>query len=301
MTTHLKNYELIKKLSSGAFGEIYLALDNKTNKEVAIKIDKTSKQRQTQHEYKMYMLFRKRNSNIISTIYDYGKIDFKNELRYAIVIERLGMSIEEIFKHCNRKFTLKTVLMLADLMISRVEYIHYQHHVHRDLKPDNFMFGRQPHNRKNLYIIDFGLCKQYRSTVTYSHVPFGDGRSLIGTARYCSLNVHLGIEQTRRDDLESIGYCLIYFLKGKLPWQGFVGTKEEKYKKIKKAKEEISITELCEGLHECIYEYMIYVRSLSFSATPDYVYLRELMTNALRQQKFRYDYIFDWDNWYFRH
>ncbi len=107
--------------------------------------------------------------------------------------------------------------MIADQMIQRIEFLHHNNFIHRDMKPDNFLVGT---NKKQhmVYMIDYGLCKRYKDSKTNEHIPYKDNKSLTGTARYASVNTHLGIEQSRRDDLESIGLILVYFLKGSLPW-----------------------------------------------------------------------------------
>ncbi|XVE88687.1 hypothetical protein DITRI_Ditri19aG0088900 [Diplodiscus trichospermus] len=144
--------------------------------------------------------------------------------------------LEDLFNFCSRKLSLKTVLMLADQMINRVEFIHSKSFLHRDIKPDNFLMGLG-RRANQVYVIDFGLSKKYRDTSTHQRIPYRENKNLTGTARYASMNTHLGIEQSRRDDLESLGYVLVYFLRGSLPWQGLkAGTKKQKYEKISEKK-----------------------------------------------------------------
>ena len=139
-----------------------------------------------------------------------------------MVMDLLGPSLEDLFNFCNRRFTMKTVLMLADQMISRVEYVHNKSFIHRDIKPDNFLMGIGRHCNK-LFIIDFGLAKKYRDIRTRQHIGYREDKNLTGTARYASVNAHLGIEQSRRDDMESLGYVMMYFNRTSLPWQGLKG------------------------------------------------------------------------------
>lgn len=144
-----------------------------------------------------------------------------------------------------------------------------------------------------IHVVDFGMAKQYRDPKTKQHIPYRERKSLSGTARYMSINTHLGREQSRRDDLEALGHVFMYFLRGGLPWQGLkAATNKQKYEKIGEKKQSTPIKELCEGFPEEFGIYLNYVRKLGFEETPDYDFLRELLGKALHGEVD--DGVYDW-------
>ncbi|KAH8091490.1 protein kinase [Aureococcus anophagefferens] len=168
--------------------------------------------------------------------------------------------------------------------------------VHRDVKPDNFLVGRGAVASRVVHAIDFGLAKKYRDPRSHEHIPYRENKNLTGTARYASINTHVGIEPSRRDDLESLGYVLMYLARGSLPWQGLkADTKAKKYERIKKRKMETSAATLCDGFAPEFRRYFEYCRSLRFDDRPDYAYLRKLFLDVYKREKFRDDNLFDWD------
>ena len=212
----------------------------------------------------------------------------------VLVMDLLGPSLEDLFNKCGRRFSLKTVLMVADQVLLRIEYIHSKSFIHRDIKPDNFLIGEG--RRKNvIYIIDFGLAKRYRDPKTHVHIMYRENKHLTGTPRYASINNHLGIEQSRRDDLESLGYVFMYFLRGSLPWQGLrANTKKQKYQKIMEKKMATPIDLLCKGFPDEFRIYFEYCRALRFADKPDYSYLRRLYKDLALRNDIEYDGNFDW-------
>lgn len=220
---------------------------------------------------------------------------YGTEAEYNImVIDLLGSSLENMLVYCKYKFSLKTVLLLAYQMLQRVEYIHSKSFLHRDIKPDNFLIGKRKKHWL-LYMIDYGLAKRYRDPRTGEHIKYRDRKNLTGTARYTSLNTHLGIEQSRRDDIEGIAYSLIYFLRGSLPWQGLPAkTKKEKYEKIKELKLSIKIEVLCKGLPTEFAVFLSYCRALAFDEEPNYEYIHKLFNNLYEKKGYDKDCIYDW-------
>ncbi|CAH3137564.1 casein kinase I-like [Pocillopora verrucosa] len=283
-------YRLGRKIGSGSFGDIYLGTNISTVEEVAIKLECVkTKHPQLHIEAKFYKMMQ--GGVGIPTIKWCGTEGDYN----VLVMELLGPSLEDLFNFCNRKFSIKTVLLLADQMISRIEYVHCKNFIHRDIKPDNFLMGLGKKGSL-VYIIDFGLAKKYRDPRTHQHIPYRENKNLTGTARYASINTHLGIEQSRRDDLESLGYVLMYFNLGSLPWQGLkAATKKQKYERISEKKMSTPIEILCKGFPSEFSTYLNNCRSLRFDDKPDYSYLRQLFRNLFHCQGYVYDYIFDWN------
>ncbi|KAK0532285.1 Palmitoylated plasma membrane-bound casein kinase [Tilletia horrida] len=286
------HYRVGRKIGEGSFGVIFEGQNLLNSSQVAIKFEpRKTDAPQLRDEFRAYKLLG--GSVGIPQAYYFGN----ENLHSILVIDLLGPSLEDLFDMCGRKFSIKTVVMCAKQMITRVQTIHEKSLIYRDIKPDNFLIGRPNTTTANLiHIVDFGMAKQYRDPKTKQHIPYRERKSLSGTARYMSINTHLGREQSRRDDLESLGHVFMYFLRGGLPWQGLkAATNKQKYEKIGEKKQSTPIKELCEGFPEEFGIYLNYVRKLGFEETPDYDFLRELFTKVLKNSGEQEDGVFDWD------
>lgn len=282
-------YRVVKKIGQGSFGKIFIVKDLKTGVEYAAK-------QESANAPIPQLLFESRLYKIMSGSTNVPRIHghYFEQKQNTIIIDLLGKSLEEYLNRCNRRMSLKTVLMLADQMLTSIEFFHSKNYIHRDIKPDNFVMGLNDDSNK-LYIIDYGLAKKYRDQHTHEHIAYIEGKSLTGTARYASINALSGCEQSRRDDMEAIGYVMIYLLKGHLPWMGIDGaTNQERYRKIAECKRNTPLEVLCENLPKEIIVYMRKVRSLKFTEKPQYAAYRKLFRTLFNDLKFTFDYQYDW-------
>ncbi|CAB4406309.1 unnamed protein product [Rhizophagus irregularis] len=285
------HYRVGKKIGEGSFGVIFEGTNLLNNQQVAIKFEpRKSDAPQLRDEYRTYKILA--GSAGIPSVYYFGQEGLHN----ILVIDLLGPSLEDLFDMCGRKFSTKTVVMVAKQMLTRVQTIHEKNLIYRDIKPDNFLIGRPGTKSANIvHVVDFGMAKQYRDPKTKQHIPYRERKSLSGTARYMSINTHLGREQSRRDDLEALGHVFMYFLRGGLPWQGLkAATNKQKYEKIGEKKQSTPIKDLCEGFPEEFGIYLNYVRKLGFEENPDYDFLRELFTKVLKNSNEVEDGVYDW-------
>ena len=270
------NYLILRKIAKGSFGTVYSGIIISTNHKIAIKLEKRREDFPGILETEASRLYLLQGEGIPKIIC-YGT----NKTHNILIQELLGSSLETLFNKFNKKFSMKTVCNIGIQLIKRIKHIHKKYHIHRDLKPDNFMTGYYKIDSK-IYLIDFGLSKKYYSVSKKRHIKFKCGYNLVGTARYCSRNAHNGYELSRRDDIESLGYCLIYFLKGRLPWQGLkVKRIEDQFKKISEKKIQTSFEELTENLPNEYLQYFKYCDKLDFEDEPDYEYLISLFQNVL--------------------
>eukprot|EP01114_Cavostelium_apophysatum_P002734 TRINITY_DN1241_c0_g3_i1.p1 TRINITY_DN1241_c0_g3~~TRINITY_DN1241_c0_g3_i1.p1 ORF type:complete len:509 (-),score=89.74 TRINITY_DN1241_c0_g3_i1:69-1595(-) len=287
---HLINskWKLMNKVGSGSFGDIYIGINVLDNEKVAIKLEPGSTRHpQLAYESRVYKAL-KGGAGIPAARWFGTEFDMN-----IMAMDLLGPSLEDLFSFCSRQFSLKTILMIAQQMIRLVEYLHSKNFIHRDIKPDNFVMGRGK-KAATVHIIDFGLAKKYRDSKN-THLPYRTLKSLTGTPRYASINTHLGIEQSRRDDLESLGYVLLYFCRGSLPWQGLPAkNKKQKYQKITEKKVATSVEQLCEGFPVEFATYLKYTKEMRFTDRPDYDYLVKLFKDLFVRKGYKNDGVYDW-------
>jgi serine/threonine protein kinase len=259
-------------LGHGAFGKVLLMEDKDTNKFYAVKEESIKTPvPQLYYEYRVYS--RLRSITGIPRIHAM----WQNHKHTYMAMDLLGHSLEkELLKITEWDVTN----WIGPKALTILESIHSQGFIHRDIKPENMLLALNGLPERQLYLVDYGLCKRYRMSQN-DHIPYREGKKLTGTIRYASIHTHLGAEQSRRDDLESLGYVLVYLIRRKLPWMNAGGaTKQEQHDRITDIKTKTSIETLCAGLPSSFVHYFRHVRDLSFEGTPDYALLRSYFRHA---------------------
>jgi len=272
-------YVMKQKLGQGSFGKVYVAEHCETGEEVAVKLEPLSR---GHHMLASEARILRRLQGLPGIVMVHHS---RSEGRYRVMVtDLLGPSLDNAFAMCGRNFTSKTLLLLGQQMLRRLEDLHALGIIHRDVKPDNFALGRGVQGNV-VYLIDFGLAKQYYCHKAERHIAYTENKGLTGTAQYASVNAHLGVEQSRRDDVQALGYTLLYFLRGDLPWQKLeAGSKHLLLRKILEMKQSLSAEALCDGYSLVLVEFLRYSSWLRFMDKPDYAFLRRVLKGPFYSQ-----------------
>ncbi len=288
-------YKVGRKIGEGGFGDVFAgttAFGVCAGEEVAIKLEPVkSDYPQLIHESKVL-------KSLQLGVPDVGLPKFHwsgTERNYNVmVIERLGPSLEKLFNLCSRRLSSKTVFSLAVQMVSCLEHVHSKGFLHCDIKPDNFLMGVGKQTSK-VYLIDFGIARRYINSRSRHHLPCSHDNDFAGTERYASVNTHLGLTPSRRDDLESLGYVLVYLIAGRLPWQGVRAASDSRRRGlVSDLKASTTPEQLCKGFPAELIAYLTYARALGFEEDPDYDYLRALFRGPFLREEFQDDGRYDW-------
>ena len=211
---------------------------------------------------------------------------------YVLVLDYIGPSVQELLEFNHNQFSVQTVFLLAEQMLNLLQELHGSGYIHRDIKPDNFLIGKS----NTVYLIDFGFAKRYIDKKTKGHIPFRENKRLTGSPKFASLNAHLGYELSRRDDIESLGYTIIYMLKGKLPWESMKGsTWNKKLDEIMDIKMNLELDRLCKGMPAEVFHYMTRCRELMFDSNPEYILFKKEFRTWLNHNNTRKVFMYDWE------
>ncbi|KAF8219575.1 putative casein kinase I [Tricholoma matsutake] len=280
-------YRLQRRVGTRSFGEIYLACDILSGQPIIIKLEPLNSDHQMlEHEFHVYCKLCEGVG--IPEVYWFGMECGFN----VMAMDLLGHSLEDLFIQCQFRFSIKTVLLLGRQLLCRLQYMHARNFLHRDLKPNNIAVG-VGQKASVVYLIDFGLSKQFRDPNTHMHILYINMCGLTGTAVFTSIHSHIGWELGRWDDLELLAHILIYFLCGSLLWQS-LGHQDVEENFVLKLKQQINVHDLCHNLPVEFRKFLEYMRSLSFDNKPDYNYLYDLSDGLLSQEGFPNDLSFDW-------
>ena len=282
-----KKYKPIKLIGAGTFSFVYEGLNIKDKTKVALKLEeKNSKISLLKSE--AFNIFSMQGFGIIKFI------SFGHSKDFNVLVEPLlGESLYSLFLRLKKNFTLKDICLIGIQTLERIEHIHSKGYLHGDIKPENFVIGID--DQRIIYVIVFGLSKKYRSDRTGNHIQFCITKKMNGTARYASTNSLRGVEISRRDDLESLAYMILYFVMKKLPWQGIrANTLQNRYKKIYYMKKKLINDEMFKSLPNEIQEFYKDIKKLKFEEEPDYTKLKEYFKILLRKNALNEDGNFSW-------
>ena len=214
----------------------------------------------------------------------------------AVGMTLLGPSLEHVRRVLpGKKFSLKTTLLVADQTLRRIGLIHSKRTVHRDIKPENFVLGLGD-KQTTVHLVDFGLSERYFDGVTRSHVPYREGCTVYGTPYFSSVNADCGCSQSRRDDIESFGYMIVFLATGTLPWIGLrsLGALNSWHQRVANCKAKTPISVLTANLPSEFGKIISYARSLKYDDSPNYDYLHGLIHRRYAKLGFEADNKYDW-------
>lgn len=288
----INNDVVIERIGKGSFGEVYKIKNNKSKKEYALKVPLKTSVRDCQQSLLLeHFIYSKLNINPDHQKFGISSAELVKSDRYCMKMTLQGESLEKLLSKY-KKFGMRTVLIIAIQIIRSIQYIHDNEFIHRDIKADNFVLNVD--NPKKIFCIDFGMAKRYFKNG--QHIKQSDTHKFCGTARYASIAAHKCIQQSRKDDLESIGYLLVYFFKGRLPWQNIKHkNKSTRYKLIGDAKENTTSDILCKGMPEEFKKYIDYCKNLKFQERPNYVGLIKMFIQLYNQLGFKPDDLLEWE------